>query len=355
MAIINCPECGKEISDKAEKCVHCGYPLNLQSKEKIHTKELLERYYNSVAGSSQANTRTLIDKTELYAYEQKIGKELIDMDADDLVGLILELKNKRNGKKIDYLVSHSGLDQIKTALKNIFSYYCDNYELIRNPMDDKRLAAGRTAFSWEIVDDIIHKIHRDCEGDKADYLELILLLFYNGFARAEEIVQLQPEMIDHRNKVVRFPDRIIYLSDRCYNLLLKFSEMDEIEGWRGNFALSGWNGGYFKFIVRPNKVSAINNRPMTSMCDIINRYIANEINNKYDTKINYQGLYLLGYYDYIVSRFGKEKTLKLITSYRNSDDVRELMQTAKEYGINIDNVSHLKRYLRPFISVDADE
>lgn len=103
MAIINCPECGKEISDKAEKCVHCGYPLNLQSKEKIHTKELLERYYNSVAGNSQANTRTLIDKTELYAYEQKIGKELIDMDADDLVGLILELKNKRNGKKIDYL------------------------------------------------------------------------------------------------------------------------------------------------------------------------------------------------------------------------------------------------------------
>ena len=27
MAIINCPECGKEISDKAEKCIHCGFPL----------------------------------------------------------------------------------------------------------------------------------------------------------------------------------------------------------------------------------------------------------------------------------------------------------------------------------------
>ena len=24
MAIINCPECGKEISDKAEKCIYCG-------------------------------------------------------------------------------------------------------------------------------------------------------------------------------------------------------------------------------------------------------------------------------------------------------------------------------------------
>ncbi|MDE7020981.1 MAG: zinc-ribbon domain-containing protein [Lachnospiraceae bacterium] len=27
MALINCPECGKEISDKSETCIHCGFPL----------------------------------------------------------------------------------------------------------------------------------------------------------------------------------------------------------------------------------------------------------------------------------------------------------------------------------------
>jgi len=27
MALINCPECGKEISDKVKACPHCGYPL----------------------------------------------------------------------------------------------------------------------------------------------------------------------------------------------------------------------------------------------------------------------------------------------------------------------------------------
>lgn len=27
MSLINCPECGKEISDKSEKCIYCGYPL----------------------------------------------------------------------------------------------------------------------------------------------------------------------------------------------------------------------------------------------------------------------------------------------------------------------------------------
>ena len=28
MALINCPECGKEVSDKAAVCIHCGAPLN---------------------------------------------------------------------------------------------------------------------------------------------------------------------------------------------------------------------------------------------------------------------------------------------------------------------------------------
>lgn len=27
MALIKCPECGKEVSDKAKSCIHCGYPL----------------------------------------------------------------------------------------------------------------------------------------------------------------------------------------------------------------------------------------------------------------------------------------------------------------------------------------
>ena len=41
MALIKCHECGKEISDKASACIHCGYPLaNTQKKvaEKISSQ-----------------------------------------------------------------------------------------------------------------------------------------------------------------------------------------------------------------------------------------------------------------------------------------------------------------------------
>lgn len=34
MALINCPECGKEISDTAQSCPHCGYPI--VSKETVN-------------------------------------------------------------------------------------------------------------------------------------------------------------------------------------------------------------------------------------------------------------------------------------------------------------------------------
>ena len=37
MALINCPECSKEVSDKAPACPNCGVVLNASSTEKVHS------------------------------------------------------------------------------------------------------------------------------------------------------------------------------------------------------------------------------------------------------------------------------------------------------------------------------
>lgn len=39
MALIKCPECGAEISDKSTVCVHCGYPIKENS---VNTTENTE-------------------------------------------------------------------------------------------------------------------------------------------------------------------------------------------------------------------------------------------------------------------------------------------------------------------------
>ena len=39
MSLIHCPECGKEISDKSDKCIHCGYPINKNNICKVNGAE----------------------------------------------------------------------------------------------------------------------------------------------------------------------------------------------------------------------------------------------------------------------------------------------------------------------------
>ena len=40
MALIKCPECGKEISDASTACIHCGYPIskNPDVQKKVKSK-----------------------------------------------------------------------------------------------------------------------------------------------------------------------------------------------------------------------------------------------------------------------------------------------------------------------------
>jgi len=44
MALINCPECKKEISDKVKSCPHCGYPLEINSVD--NTNQMNKNNWN---------------------------------------------------------------------------------------------------------------------------------------------------------------------------------------------------------------------------------------------------------------------------------------------------------------------
>jgi uncharacterized membrane protein YvbJ len=58
MALIKCPECGKEISDKATQCMYCGAPMDalrdmneqtkVQSIEQIHKSLRLQTIFGMI-------------------------------------------------------------------------------------------------------------------------------------------------------------------------------------------------------------------------------------------------------------------------------------------------------------------
>lgn len=83
MALVNCPECGKEVSTHAEACPNCGCPKDviLESVEK--TKEKLKpvettKETKELTEEEQAKRKANLDKLEELseAYEQA----LIDID-----------------------------------------------------------------------------------------------------------------------------------------------------------------------------------------------------------------------------------------------------------------------------------
>lgn len=45
MALFKCPECSKKISDKADACIHCGYPLSRGSSTEPAAKKESERFF----------------------------------------------------------------------------------------------------------------------------------------------------------------------------------------------------------------------------------------------------------------------------------------------------------------------
>lgn len=47
MALIQCPECGKEVSENAENCIHCGYPLSKLYTNQINVSETQNTYANN--------------------------------------------------------------------------------------------------------------------------------------------------------------------------------------------------------------------------------------------------------------------------------------------------------------------
>lgn len=77
--LIKCPECGKEVSDKSEKCIHCGYPLKKQINIKclINGKEYdLSHELDLVLNDNKIEAiRSLREKTSLGLAN---GKEIID-------------------------------------------------------------------------------------------------------------------------------------------------------------------------------------------------------------------------------------------------------------------------------------
>lgn len=68
MALIKCPECNKEVSDKAPACIHCGYPISQNTTCNKFYVNIDGRSYNMTELKEMYQTYSREDQELIYQY-----------------------------------------------------------------------------------------------------------------------------------------------------------------------------------------------------------------------------------------------------------------------------------------------
>ena len=103
MALIKCPECNKEISDKSKICIHCGYPISEQENKpdgcikvdgELCNISKLKKMYEKYSKSDRKDIRRKYN--EIYINYYKAGKKIELSSRDPWTNLGQWVGNKFN-------------------------------------------------------------------------------------------------------------------------------------------------------------------------------------------------------------------------------------------------------------------
>lgn len=329
----------------------------------ITTKQLMDEYFaeQEQQGKDVRRNRSQLDRPEIYAYEQRIGKQLVEFNADEILEMISTFQNKKN--KFAYAeegpkMSANSYKRYISGYKQIFLFYVRNHELVRSPYDDPKLkginihvhrAESRDRLTWEKVESILNQLHSSYESERASYYELIIRMFHDGFANPTEIVNMREPDINFRRKEVSVPGRIVRLSDRTYQLLLENHKTMQMESHRTKMDMVSWNGSYMKFFVHPSKAAEFESLDITAIARKITIPISSVIPKDFGISMSYRRLYLLGLYDYLVRNSGEDRAREMILPGCSHEMNEEFIQLLKTYPVIVDYPFVLKQNLVEFI------
>lgn len=286
------------------------------------TREIFDNFYNEYDKSVVTIVKTMIDKPYLYEYEKKIGVQLIDMDEDQLIGLIDVILHHRQKKHdVEYL-SILSYNNVRNALYSVFESYIAIHPM-RNPFrsakftkDNARkiLLENKKPFTMAEVNGLIDKMRIEYGNEHAEYLEMLMLLFYSGFKDYMEIVNCKMEQFNPKTKTIAMVGRTVTLTDRCFYLLQKFNSSHYVHGNRYLFYIGHWNGGLFPYALKESVMDRIVDYEEKQIRGILNQQYTYYILKPHDLKIHHQTLFYLGIYDRMVARYGLAQTLDMIYS-----------------------------------------
>ena len=88
MALIECPECGGKVSDKAPACIHCGYPLQEPKEEQVQQIQ-----YCPYCGKTNSIESAFCGYCGKSFVKREEKHDLVVVDSDTEVMDIMDYKN----------------------------------------------------------------------------------------------------------------------------------------------------------------------------------------------------------------------------------------------------------------------
>lgn len=121
MAMINCPECGKSISDKAHVCPNCGYPI--EEKMKAQAQAPVEQPAAPIPAQQPRVENPVAGQ------QAKVETSKVDLPLQPIVALMKEGKLDEAMEQTDLLLINNPSDPKLTALKHKIQAHIDERDL----------------------------------------------------------------------------------------------------------------------------------------------------------------------------------------------------------------------------------
>ena len=100
MALIKCEECGKEISNKAKACIHCGCPITCDESVDIVKKESANEYYDQKSRKLMVAFHAVVSNKSKESTLNNIYIKQLDRNVELLVPNNIK-KDEQIWKKLD--------------------------------------------------------------------------------------------------------------------------------------------------------------------------------------------------------------------------------------------------------------
>lgn len=322
----------------------------------VDTKKVFDTYFELMPEEKSKKIRPQVDRREVYDYEIKLKKSIFEMDSGELFDMLMTFGNNRTRTPDAHIISPATYTQVSSLYRTIWNYYIDNFEVIKNPWYDKsmrgieaekRLLKVKGNISYKDIKRAINSLSEKYPEDVIKYLECTVLLFYNGIPTSKDIVLLSEDDINFRTKEISLPGRTIKLSDRCFELL---NDIHMMVSSNPKYTLSSYHNSYYRFYVINSKVDSFQDRSIETVARIISKKIDTDLRSNCGLAIGCRTIYLLGFYDFIVSQLGSKRTNDIIYAYRDSDSTRELEKYAALYGVAVSNITALRKSLKLFVN-----